>query len=476
MRIQAKQLTFASIAIVFIILISALNDNNIWTVATLCLYVILITYCSTNADKHMVLLMFSGCFFVFLVGGTIVTEYFGYDMSYQYSEENYNYMLFAIFLSLSFVFIGYLMSEKIRFKSSSNSVSNHTINSADSDDIKRRLIRKISLYSHYVFLIPYVLVLLEGIIVVSRFGYFEYYAYESNLPYIVTEIADLYIVALFVFLSTIPEKKKAKIPLIIFFILNCVSLLTGRRIYFVVDNLIIICYGFFRNKLDPNDKWITKRHIVLMVLSLPAVAIFLYTYNYIRMGTASKAESLADGFFLFFRQQGFSANLIPLGKMYASSLSDDIYSIYDILRNIRLNPIVRLLTNSSYRSLYTGSREALALNSGSFARAISYAVVRVRYLGGYGMGSCYIAELFHDFGYAGICIGNLIYGLTIAKINSLNKDRIIGNTLILLMLRGFFKAPRYCYDSPYYPLMAFEMWIFIAFVYGITNMVMKRRK
>ena len=164
MRIQAKQLTFASIAIVFIILISALNDNNIWTVATLCLYVILITYCSTNADKHMVLLMFSGCFFVFLVGGTIVTEYFGYDMSYQYSEENYNYMLFAIFLSLSFVFIGYLMSEKIRFKSSSNSVSNHTINSADSDDIKRRLIRKISLYSHYVFLIPYVLVLLEGIL------------------------------------------------------------------------------------------------------------------------------------------------------------------------------------------------------------------------------------------------------------------------------------------------------------------------
>ncbi len=471
MRIRTKSLISEVILIGIILVLAFIMGINSWLVLTLSIGVILVFYCFNDIGKRILLLMFFACFFVFLIGGITVKEFFGYEMIYSFSEEHYNYMIFAIFLSLACLFGGYLLFDKIHIKT-------RTERTKTVSEEKVRLIRKISLYFQYVFFLAYLVVQIEGIMVVRRSGYFEYYSYESSLPYVITEMADLYFVALFMFLSTLPKKKEAKVPLILFATLNCMSLLTGRRIFFVIDNLIIILYAFFRDNItDDEEKWISKKQIVGLILLMPAVIIFLYSYKYIRMGRSADSNSLSESFLLFFKQQGFSANLIPLGRIYENSLKeDDIFSIYDILRSFRLNPIVRFFTNSSYRSLYTGSRENLALNSGSYSRAISYVVVRSNYLKGYGMGSCYIAELYHDFHYAGICIGSFIYGSVMSKINYLRKGKIVINTLILLMIRGFFKSPRYCYDSPFNVFMTISMWVFIAFVFILAHYEMKRRK
>ena len=126
--------------------------------------------------------------------------------------------------------------------------------------------------------------------------------------------------------------------------------------------------------------------------------------------------------------------------------------------------------------MYNGTREALAISSGSFARAISYAVVRTRYIGGYGMGSCYIAELYHDLSYFGICLGSFIYGYFMARINKLSINGTVKNALILLAIRGLFKAPRYCFDSPFYFILSINMWIYIGMVYALANLICKRNK
>ena len=471
MKYKMKINMLASILIIILGVTGIANHINIWATSISVLYIVLLAFCAKNPDKHIILLMFSGCYYAFLVGGILVNEYLEYDMLYDYSVEYYDFMLYTIFYSLLLVFIGYIFSGHI-YK---NKVKEST--SLDlKDEPKIKMIRKLSLCSHYIFLNAYILVLIEAILIVRKYGYYSYYSYESNLPYIVTELSELYIVALFLFLATLPEKKEAKIPLFIFFALNCVSLFTGRRIYFVIDNMIIICYGFFRNKLTPNDKWITRKHILILIFLLPVIAVFLYVYNYIRMNRTARAETFLDAMFLFFKQQGFSANLIPLGKKYSYRLGDDYYTMYDILKNIRLNPLVRVFTNSSYRELYTGTRANVALKSGSFAKAISYAVVKNRYLGGYGMGSCYIAELYHDFGHVGVCIGNLLYGFTLARINCLSTSKIIGNTFILLMLRGFFKAPRYCFDSPFYFLLSVPMWLYFCMVFFMSNQILSQKK
>ena len=470
MKIKANQLIIPSLILIIIGILSTIKANNIWAALILVLYVGIFAYCTGNIDKHIILLMFCGCYFVFLVGGIIVKEYFDFKMSFSYSDDDYNFMLIVIFLSLISVCIGYVFTEHIRFTNTKQSKNRLSSSLAASEGENNRLnsVRKITLCAQYVFLVFYILVLAEAIMVVRAFGYSEYYSYESNLPNFVTAGADYYILALFMFLSTLPGKKQAKVPLLIFFLLNCASILTGRRMFFVVDNMIIICYLFFRNKLTPENQWIKRKHIFIIILILPFILVFLYTYNYIRFDRVSKAQTAWEAFLSFFKQQGFSANLIPLGRIYAAWLKNDIYSLYDILQYLRLNPIVRFLTNSSYRALYSGSRENLALYSGSFARAISYAVVKNRYLAGYGMGSCYIAELYHDFSYIGIFAGNFIYGVTMAKTNKLERNKTVRNMLVLLMIRGFFKSPRYCFDSPYCMFFQIDTWAFIVLVYGLA--------
>ena len=58
------------------------------------------------------------------------------------------------------------------------------------------------------------------------------------------------------------------------------------------------------------------------------------------------------------------------------------------------------------------------------------------------MGSCYIAEVFHDFGYIGIAIVNCIYGWLFANFNYIKYRGPIFMGISLLMMQSLLMAPR----------------------------------
>ena len=102
-----------------------------------------------------------------------------------------------------------------------------------------------------------------------------------------------------------------------------------------------------------------------------------------------------------------------------------------------------------------------AIKGNSLSNALSYKVLW-SYLSGSGVGTCYIAELFHDFGYIGVAIGSIIYGYVMQKINRIwnschNNIWIVA--VGFAMVEAFIKAPRWNYDIFVAYFLDLGMWM-----------------
>lgn len=88
-----------------------------------------------------------------------------------------------------------------------------------------------------------------------------------------------------------------------------------------------------------------------------------------------------------------------------------------------------------------------ALYGNNFAESVSYILSPKRYLNGWGYGSSYVAELYKDFSYFGIIIGNFILGIILGCMNKLFRAGILGAWMCLSMTRLLLYAPRDTFTS-----------------------------
>ena len=88
------------------------------------------------------------------------------------------------------------------------------------------------------------------------------------------------------------------------------------------------------------------------------------------------------------------------------------------------------------------------------------------YLSGRGTGSCYIAELYQDFGYAGIVLGNVLYALLIAGIANRKKDeRVLTTAVRFIIITQLLWAIRGSYTGFITQLFAPTTVITVVFVF-----------
>lgn len=89
------------------------------------------------------------------------------------------------------------------------------------------------------------------------------------------------------------------------------------------------------------------------------------------------------------------------------------------------------------------------------------------------MGTCYVAELFHDFGYVGVAIGNFVYGCVMTSIGKIwNKVKTYNVWITAIgfaMVESFIKAPRWNYDIFVAYFLDLGMWMSFIAVYFIAK-------
>ena len=109
------------------------------------------------------------------------------------------------------------------------------------------------------------------------------------------------------------------------------------------------------------------------------------------------------------------------------------------------------------------------------AHIISYLVLPYNYLLGRGLGSSYIAELYHDFGYIGIFLGNIIYGCVIKICCNFNKCSIWMRYVCLVIINAILLAPRSTTDGFISSLTGMEVWLSGLLIWIISKFIYKRR-
>lgn len=206
-----------------------------------------------------------------------------------------------------------------------------------------------------------------------------------------------------------------------------ISLGSGQRSTFMLGILFLFIYFMYRQGLNPEEVWVTRKMIFLGVLSLPLLAVFGSFYSIWREGGDLATMNMAKGFIEFFYDQGVTSNVMKRAYIYKDQIpSNQIY----VLEFLHSGILARLLGIP----VYHGNNIEHAMYGGSFTHTLGYVVMGNAYLAGRGTGTCYISELYQDMGYVGILLGNIIYAYLIAKIANKQDDKTLFLSSVRFMI------------------------------------------
>lgn len=416
-------------------------------------------YSLYNIEEKGVLFSFLLSFFFILIGREALEVFGLHTVEAVFPKETNELAERLVLLALISLLIGYVLARKVFFTKAVQKEK-------DYNTIRYVSIRKASSILFYLTFAFNIFTVLDIVAFVTQHGYIMYYtSYISNVPYIIKKLGDMCVICFWIFLATMPEKPKVN-RMSIFYIFYLLSTLgTGKRFPFVAGLVTLFIYYLARNRINPGPfHWIRKKTMAILFVSAPFLVVILYIIGQVRMDNSMSEFRMSKVISDFLYGQGVSINVIKRAQMYESQLPQGKYYLLG-------NTIETLSNNLLFRSLgatqYAGNTVEHAINGYSFQHALSYTTMGDYYLAGHGLGSCYLAEAFHDLGYFGVIIVNLIYGVVICKVFDFRRHGIWGTALILSMLNSFLLAPRGSADGFLTDIVdltfwgtVFSVWIF----------------
>lgn len=91
--------------------------------------------------------------------------------------------------------------------------------------------------------------------------------------------------------------------------------------------LFVFVYFIYRNGMNSEEKWLTKKMIVGIILILPFLAVFVSAYNIWREGGNASSLNFFEGILNFFYDQGVTGNVLKRAYMYKNQIPKQIYTL-----------------------------------------------------------------------------------------------------------------------------------------------------
>lgn len=434
-NINKKSIYFdLGISIIFIIevLFLVMQNPTLVYMGTFASWILILLYSINDKGKRAGLLCFEITYFVFLLGGTFFSYIIEKQPLFIFDNDILLHTYWLLYLSQFALYIGYRWSE-MNYKE-----SNQKIKEGETEKININ-IRYYSLAIMLIALVPALIVSINNIRYVSVTSYENLYLRGSNnLPFIINKLEQLFPISFFMFLATKPSKKGAIFPILLYLGVQSTTLATGRRTDFVLSLMVVFFYFLIRNYITPQEKWIGKKELIAIAIGLPILILGLVYISNVRDGNTTSI-SIGDGILKFFKDQGVSITVIEYGKSLINQIPKQWYAFGTIIDFLKYNELTQLFHD--FQSYAPQSVEQ-ALYGNSFGDTISYLVIPYNYSQGAGLGSCYMAEMFQNFGVPGVLIINIIYGWLLHFSNCRYGKSIIGSTFIIFILMRLFYAPR----------------------------------
>ena len=397
------------IAIVSILFSEAYAQNDMQQQLLLVFLVWFFNVCFAchKIHKRFIFLAFHMTFFLFLLGEVFAANLEGFKQDFSSSINDFGLSIKShIFLSLFLSLIGLLIGGKF-FDSNRKTTIDFDWNSNGVVAL-RQISRKILLY---LYIFKFILEL-EKIFYVAATSYVDLYlTFNSSFPIVFVRLGDLFGLSFLLFLATMPSYREAKLPLILYFILGLFPLIYGQRTNFGLIILFLLIYLVLRRSLSLNgdgNLWFNRKKLIIVLVSIPFMLIGMLAISYIRQGDSFQSSGFLHSLVSIIGQQGGSVGIIGYEREYGNQMPQSFpFSLGFILDFFKNSFIIRPLGIFDY---YAPQSVGLALHGNSFGSTLTYLVMPHYYLSGGGLGSCYIAEAYHDYGYIGLFLINILYG------------------------------------------------------------------
>lgn len=429
-------------------------------------------YAYRKIEQRVLLFAFGIAFFIFLMGREMLEQFFLHEIETQFHHTINTHTYVSMTISLIAVWVGYAFFTKYRYRKGKLLIENcSSYLSQPTPYIKKvRLLSKWAFYATFPFAIAIEIAIT---IFVSTFGYESYYTDYSEvlsgnpLLYLISKLELIMPAAFCIFMATFPSKKEFKTLIIPYVIYLTVSLGTGQRSTFVLGLLLIFIFIVYMQGIRPQENWFHRKYIKYGMLALPILAMGSSMYNVWRFGGDWQEIDLFSGFSDFFYDQGVSINVIKRAYEYENNLPDKFYTL-GFLHSGILAPILGF-------EVYHGNNIDTALYGYSFTHALGYTIMGDLYFAGRGPGSCYVAELFFDYGYVGVALGSLLYGCIFSQLLEISNDKFFKRAIIFVSINQLLWATRAGFVDFLSFLLAPTTLVLFAFTFLIPKYLVKNR-
>lgn len=433
-----------------------------------------VCYTLGDLEKRGALFGFLMSFFLLLIGMQFMERFGLHEVEAVFSEEINTQAEWLLLISLVVLLFGYYVSGKVRIvlKAGNNVFDNRNLSEQKYNSRSYLAVRKAS---RIIFLLTFVFnifTVLDIVRFVFRYGYVLFYhSYVSSVPYVIKKAGDMCLICFWIFLATMPTKKEANRLSILYLSYLLLTLGTGKRFPFVAGILTLFIYYIARNHLNSgNVIWISKKNIIRIIFAAPILIWLLYIVGQVRLDRPMDALRFDEAIIDFIYDQGGTINVIKRAQKYASRLPNKHYLFGSTYETISNNTIFRLFGATSY----SGNTVRHAMEGYSFQHALSYITMGDYYLLGHGLGSCYIAEAYHDYGLIGVVLVNFVYGVIFRKVFDFRRHGIWLTAIILGMLYSLLLAPRGSADGFITDLVDLTTWGTIFVVWFFSRMILAR--
>ena len=315
------------------------------------------------------------------------------------AEENVWFALSLLLVTETALFLGNILTT-YWIKKNSNRICNRY---STGIIVELRLISQVVFYITMLF---YLVEQIEPLFVIGIGNYLSYYTdFTSQLPSIIHTVASFMKYSLCIFLATLPSKRSAMLPLILYVLSTIPSLLIGVRNPFILSLIFCLVYFLLRDYLCDAKRWVGKLEKILIFIGTPILLIFFTLYASFRSGLDVKVGNVFRSILDFFNGQGVSFDVLCIGYGYIPDLKSICpfnYTFGGIIDYLYRGTIGQKLFNAqpltSYNSVFN------AENSNSLSHALSYLSLKDDYLAGRGRGSSYLLEVMTDFGWIGVIV------------------------------------------------------------------------
>ena len=428
-------LVTASLTTFFVGLYFKDQNSALIGVATMWIYAI-ITYWQRETVN---LLAFMLTFFTFLLGNVFLSQIDNIAtglLAFDIDIIIHTYV--CLYLGIAFTYIGYLIAKQKKYR-----LGTYHFDVATKGNTNTQSIRTACKWLYMLTALCAILAASEKVIFYKVAGdYSAYYtSFSSALPGFITRIAECNAFVFFFYLATLPDPRKSKLILGSYFFVGLLGLLYGQRNQIIMAIIMIVLYIImYENFADRKYSIIKRKHYFIALILIPFILLFLDFYMYYREGRAYNFTSIIDSLKNLMKNLGGSVNVIAYGRKMADQFPmGKLYSFGGVIDFLTKNVLVKSIFGTE---IYHDQTVQMALNGNSFGQTITYLVYPQAYIAGHGMGSCYLAEAFHDFGYFGVAIFSMVYGYILSKANRLIGSSVVRNAILLISVYQIIYSPR----------------------------------